>query len=42
MASTLGARSGCTLLLQKGAAIYVDSSVVDLTDALVKEYDSKK
>ena len=42
VASTLGARSGCTLLLQKGAAIYVDSSVVDLTDALVKEYDSKK
>jgi Skp family chaperone for outer membrane proteins len=40
VASTLGARKGCTVLLQRAAAIYVGSSVEDLTDALVKDYDA--
>jgi outer membrane protein len=41
VASSLGARQGCTVLLQKAAAIYTDSSVLDLTEMLVKEYDQR-
>lgn len=41
VASTLGARKGCTVLLQKAAAIYVSSSVEDLTSALVVDYDAR-
>jgi Skp family chaperone for outer membrane proteins len=40
VASTLGARKGCTVLLQQAAAIYVDSSVENLTQTLVTDYDA--
>ena len=40
-AEKLGADKGCSVLLQRAAVIYMGAGVTDLTNDLVKAYDSK-
>ncbi len=39
-AEQLGAKKGCTVLLQKAAVMFVGEGVIDLTAPLIAEYDS--